>query len=501
MGGVAAVFIVSIFYGLGGYAPGSSPGARQNAFGVAATVNGEEIPESIIREQVGQRIRAAQNEEYPEMAKGINWEGLKYQILQGKIDEALQLQAANRENVRAGKQDVDKRIQEYAKNFKTMAEFEQAVLKNGYTMDKLRMLVEDELKIQSLQAKIKGSVSVSDDEVKNSTSKVKARHILLRLPTVAIPKGQEQNKEQIQKREEEKILKKAEEIVLRLKKGEDFAKLAKEFSEDTGSKDKGGDLGVFGRGQMVKEFEESAFSLKPGDISAPVKSQFGYHIIKVEQKVEMPPAEFAKQKDKFKNELLTKKQNETWSAYYTTLKSTAKIKVQSPDLLSYQYASEGKIDEAIKTYKDNEGMVGDNPYYHYHLARLYEQKNKFKEAEVSYKKQTETLTDDPDVEYALGALYERQKKTELAALQYLKAKKHAADDLFLFFSLQNAFEKIGRKKDAEEMKMKIDLLQKERADKKKKQEEEMKAFIKAQQDAEKKKLKPSGNITPAQKPK
>ena len=69
-------------------------------------------------------------------------------------------------------------------------------------------------------------------------------------------------------------------LLERIQKGEKFGKLAKEFSIDSGSAKRDGNLGYFGRGKMVKEFEKSAFSLQTDQISEPVKTQYGYHIIK-----------------------------------------------------------------------------------------------------------------------------------------------------------------------------------------------------------------------------
>ena len=101
----------------------------------------------------------------------------------------------------------------------------------------------------------------------------------------------------------------AKAIVEQLKGGADFATLAKEKSKDPGAAD-GGDLGYFGKEQMVPEFAEVAFKMYPGQISNPVKTQFGWHIIKLEDKRTKPVPEFEKVKDQIEAFVMRKAQTE-----------------------------------------------------------------------------------------------------------------------------------------------------------------------------------------------
>ena len=88
----------------------------------------------------------------------------------------------------------------------------------------------------------------------------------------------------IEGKDEAEVRKQAEEVLARAKKGEDFAKLANQYTDEEIGKTRGGDLDFFGRGQMAKEFEDASFALKPGQISDIVKTQFGLHIIKLTER-------------------------------------------------------------------------------------------------------------------------------------------------------------------------------------------------------------------------
>ena len=128
---------------------------------------------------------------------------------------------------------------------------------------------------------------------------VHARHILFRVEDAKDEKASAAAEQ------------KAKDVEARLKKGEDFATLAKELTEDPSGKENGGDLGFFTKEQMVPEFANVAFELKPGEVSKPVKTQFGWHVIKVDEKREKPIPTFDEVKPQIEQFLAQKAQAET----------------------------------------------------------------------------------------------------------------------------------------------------------------------------------------------
>jgi peptidyl-prolyl cis-trans isomerase C len=132
----------------------------------------------------------------------------------------------------------------------------------------------------------------------------------------------------------------AKAVIKALEGGKDFAELAKEKSTDPNKSD-GGDLGYFHKGQMVPEFETAAFAMNKGDVSkVPVKTQFGFHVIKVEDKRDAPPPAFDKVKDQVRQIIMRDKYMELLK----TSKDGAKIKIEDPALQkSYDEANKAPV--------------------------------------------------------------------------------------------------------------------------------------------------------------
>jgi peptidyl-prolyl cis-trans isomerase C len=169
---------------------------------------------------------------------------------------------------------------------------------------------------------------VYDEAVKQigQQEEVHARHILIRAPE-GDAKASEAAKAKI------------EAIIVRLKNGEDFVKVAKEVTEDPSGKANGGDLGYFTKDQMVPAFSKVAFELKKGDISGPVQTQFGWHVIKVEDKRTKPPPKFDEVKGQIENYVVRKAQADL----VQKLRGEAKVEK------FYKTADESKKDEPAKT--------------------------------------------------------------------------------------------------------------------------------------------------------
>ena len=160
--------------------------------------------------------------------------------------------------------------------------------------------------------KLLATVSVTDDEIKKFYEDNKD----------LFKENESANASHILVAEEDK----ANEIYEKVKNGEDFASLAKEFSTCP-SKEKGGELGTFTRGQMVKEFEDAVFNDEVGAITEPVKTQFGYHIIKINDKNEGRDLAFDEVKDKIAAQVRRQKEQALYNEKITELKEKYQVKM------------------------------------------------------------------------------------------------------------------------------------------------------------------------------
>jgi foldase protein PrsA len=189
-------------------------------------------------------------------------------------------------------------------------QFEQILKQQGLTEADVQQILRQRLIMEKAVAP---SVKISDADVrsyfdKNHTlfdkpAQVRARHILVADEATA------------------------KSVLQQLKSGGDFAALAKKYSTDKSSSDKGGELGFFGKGQMVPQFQDAAFGASVGQIVGPVKSPFGYHIIQVEEKKPATTATYASVKDQIRTQLTQQQENQQIPLFLQQLKDAAKIDV------------------------------------------------------------------------------------------------------------------------------------------------------------------------------
>lgn len=199
--------------------------------------------------------------------------------------------------------------------FRSQVAFAEEGIKAFYEENKENYRVPEKIKVKYVvfdEKDYKSEVKVTDQEAENyflknkanfhQDEQVEARHILVRV------------KDFNDKKENDAALKKISDALKEIEKGEPFEEVAKKYSEDV-TAGNGGYLGYFKKGEMVKEFEDAAFSLKPGDVSKVVKTPFGYHIIKVEKKLEEKDLSFEEVKPLIIKNLKSEKEKASFNTY------------------------------------------------------------------------------------------------------------------------------------------------------------------------------------------
>jgi peptidyl-prolyl cis-trans isomerase C len=233
------------------------PTAASDAAPVVAIVNGTNITETDVKlaeAEIGDQLK-----QYPPQVR-------RRVLIEFLIENQLFAQAAAKQDLRQSPSFKEK-----------MTYWNRRMLRDTYFEEQVRKKISDEEARKFYDDRIK--------QVKTGTE-IKASHILVKTEDLA------------------------KEIYEKIAHGADFSEMAGKHSEDPGSKTKGGTLGYFGKGQMVPAFETAAFQLEVGEISLPVKSRFGWHLIKVEDRRERKPPAFEAVKNQIVTALVRQKANE-----------------------------------------------------------------------------------------------------------------------------------------------------------------------------------------------
>jgi peptidyl-prolyl cis-trans isomerase C len=241
------------------------------------------------------------------------------------VSSEVLYQAGSKLEIKDLDKQVDEQIAKGKARFPSPAEYDKAVKEAGFTDSELKTLMRKEIVINNLLEKnVADKVKVGDDEVKKfyednkdkfkTEESVRASHILIGVDEKASDEDKKKAKE------------KAEAIRKQLLAGADFATLAKKDSTCPSAK-QGCDLGFFTKEQMVPEFANAAFALKPGEISDVVKTKFGYHIIKLQEKKPAGIVPFDEAKGKISEYLKSQKIQKGVNEYLEKLRKDAKIEM------------------------------------------------------------------------------------------------------------------------------------------------------------------------------
>ena len=244
-------------------------------------------------------------------------------ILDQLIDMEILLQESQKQKIQITDTSITDHLAKFKARFPSGEAYEKALKELNVSEADLKEKTMKGMAVQELiEKQVTSKIEISDTDSRSfydsnpnffeQPEQVEARHILIKSDS------------KDDKAQQEKALEKIKEVQQQIKAGEDFAALAKKYSEGPSGKN-GGDLSYFGRGQMVKPFEDVAFNLEPDQISDIVKTRFGYHLIMVTGKKAARTIPYEEVKEKIGTHLKQQKTSESVKVYIEKLKKEATI--------------------------------------------------------------------------------------------------------------------------------------------------------------------------------
>ena len=296
---------------------------------------------------------------------------LKDRVVNELIVKKLLDQEIKKKHIKVSNEDIDNKLKTIIDKVGSKDKFNQILKENGISASQFRKDLTDEVKVEKLVDTL-SVVSVSDTEAKKFyeknieqfkyPDKVRASHILVsanaeeikeKIASSEAGKGLTAEKIDAQvKQEMSKRLEKAQKLLAELKKDpSQFAKIAKDNSDDTMSAKQGGDLGFFAKEEMVEPFANAAFAMKPNTLSDVVVTPYGYHIIYVTDRKKAGAESFEKVKPEIKAFLENQEKVKVLQEYVNTLKNNAKIEYKdasfNPEVIQKQLKEQAKSNPAL----------------------------------------------------------------------------------------------------------------------------------------------------------
>ncbi|MFC1752064.1 peptidylprolyl isomerase [Thermoproteota archaeon] len=350
---------------------------------------------------------------------------LHYTLLrQGALDKKL----------KADRKDIERALQSIYIQFdiKGNKELKELLKEKNYPYKVFLKELELDSIVQKFQDLLRSQVSVTDKDVENKYSEINIRHILIKFDPLS-------------SESQDLALKKSQEIADEISAGLAFGKAATTYSEDMDTKEKGGVLGWLSTGQSVQVFESVAFALDKGEISSPVKTPIGYHLINVtDKRLKEKPKDFDIEKEK--QAILKEKQNRVISDYIQGIVSAAGLTISDPHLRAYSEKIKGNYEEAQYAYQEQISKNPSSPEPHYLLAKVYLMLNEKEKAELelsraNIKSEMNAVLDFPSFHVLYAELLKEDKAYDEMRIQYDKAIESAGDDKRVYEVLKTIFTK------------------------------------------------------------